>query len=320
MDRLDGSMFDIYLQKNSSLDVFFWSDVERYKVIPEEEERKRFLKEIWNNFFKGGSEPKISKETRQEVERAVLEGLCSVDILNKAGEEIFNGLWKESFLTFLKNCTLAAIYRKRSGSEGTLPDQVWDYLYTEMESIDWKKTSPVKNISRWMRNYKDFPVLGMRVSYSISAPPSFVADELFKSTGSKSQKLLEQIGPKTIIVHRRHKDPIPGIVKIDSVFLIARKDLDNDNIILLFRSVDHPNAPQTNGVKRLVVYAAASRIQSSSTIKGGTDIDRMSVIEVEGGGLSSNSDVLFYGFTKKEKSLRKSIEKHYQKQMKNTQL
>jgi len=240
--------------------------------------------------------------------------------LNKAGEEIFNALWKEPFPIFLKNCTLAAIYRKRSGTDATLPNSVWTYFFNEMNSIDWTPVPEVKKISRWLKTYKDFPIVGIRVFYSISAPPSAVAEMTVSSTASKSQKLLEEIGPNTIIVHRRHKDPIPGLFKLDSVFLIARKNLENGSTIIIYRSVDHPNAEPLRGVKRLIFHSVAILVSPSLTLKGGTDLIKMYVGGVQNGSkFGSSPNFLLWVLTKREKDFRKLCEKTHQKNMNKTE-
>jgi len=217
------------------------------------------VEEICEAIFVGAPSTLITETTLNDLKEIKDKGdPYPANMFSKVKEEIFKAMHNEDYSDFVENCALASIYSKRRWDDGlSLPHEVFDRLVKEIEAKDWKVKLNNDDISIYKRKLPSSNIVYKDDSI-VKAPIELIADLLFLrraeyDKGIISMNVLEKINNDTFICHILAKNFIPLAKKRDLVILICRKKTKSGNVMVLFTSCDHKDAPETNEYIRLKV-------------------------------------------------------------------
>jgi len=202
----------------------------------------------------------ISKTSSQEMHKKF-----DVETMQKLQDDVLARLIDDfDFAHILKGCITAAIYRKRSGGTGVIPQEIF-HLCRE-------KTDP--HVNRWTLKHDgkakvfvqatettysimESTIVNVPLQLAIDFQQCVVTDDLGPDAAKmyKTRTDLEQIGPQTKIVWLLIKKAFVFMKPMDMVIFESARYMEDGSFMNVHASVEHPKAPinDPKKIKRIPV-------------------------------------------------------------------
>jgi len=274
----------------SNGEILFYMDVQNFR----RNARKPLLKAdfmraeaIFLKYIKKGSPfevkmtPTVTKALRKTFKEALKDptnNKVTSDIFDDAEKSILHNLEQEQLPRFMKSMFYITMYNSvllKTSFE--LPEELWNQFVVASEGgveDGWTYVSNTKGILVHKKQYRDNDMFCTRGSTVIPLPleEMYIFGKSIKlrenwdnyCTGGR---VVEQLDERTAVIQYEFKPPkwAPMMKSHDFVTIRTEKILDDGTILLLSRSIIHPDAPERKGITRSEVDVTGFVLRSCGT-------------------------------------------------------
>eukprot|EP01119_Soliformovum_irregulare_P025145 TRINITY_DN9231_c0_g2_i1.p1 TRINITY_DN9231_c0_g2~~TRINITY_DN9231_c0_g2_i1.p1 ORF type:complete len:377 (-),score=87.79 TRINITY_DN9231_c0_g2_i1:189-1181(-) len=210
----------------------------------------------------------FSEDTKLRIENRDKK-IHSADLIEDMQTELLVGVCTNfRMAAIFQGCISAAIYRKRSGGNGDIPDDLFYMLRERMDPCASSWNLRHKGTAHVYTQYEngsltilETTVAKVPLEDAINFQQCEVADDLGPDAAKlyKSRTDLEVIGPRSKICWLLLKKTLFLVKALDMVIFECGKFLEDGSFMIINASVDHPKAPPNDAkkVKRLTIEYGA---------------------------------------------------------------
>eukprot|EP01119_Soliformovum_irregulare_P008435 TRINITY_DN21552_c0_g1_i1.p1 TRINITY_DN21552_c0_g1~~TRINITY_DN21552_c0_g1_i1.p1 ORF type:complete len:326 (-),score=70.59 TRINITY_DN21552_c0_g1_i1:115-1002(-) len=254
----------------------------------------------------------LARKIRELQDQSTNTPNLTTELAKDLQSEVSNRIRTKSLLDFtgvVKGSTSAAIYQKRSGGVGEIPDEMYEVLRERLDVTAGSWELKHDKDSQVYMSSEEGQLCILETALA-NVPLSKAIDILIYSPSSrfyKTQESLEEIGPSSRITYLAHKKTSFGKIlpaKLDMVVFQSSKRMDDGSLMVLTTSVEHPKAPSESSKKERVQLIYGGVILTSA----GPTQTRVSILSAINGTKPNKSFMAIVSIGKQALRFKKLME------------